>query len=195
MHQFPIRILITGTPAVGKTTFSKYLQRITKYRLVNMSDLIEKKCLYSSKNTDYDSLEYSPKKVMSYLKRKISQKKSYIFDTHDPETVSFLSFDLIIVLTADLSVLGDRYKERGYNEVKIEENIEVEIMEVVYNEAICFLCEEEASQTDSKIESQKPLSKLLKISSTNGKLPKSPEEIYKEILESEIGKRILTNEK
>jgi adenylate kinase len=43
--------------------------------------------------------------------------------------------DLVIVLRTDTTTLFDRLKARGYNEKKIEENIDAEIMQVLLDEA------------------------------------------------------------
>lgn len=44
-------------------------------------------------------------------------------------------FDLVLVLTADNSVLFDRLTARGYGQAKVAENVEAEIMRVVAEEA------------------------------------------------------------
>ena len=41
-----------------------------------------------------------------------------------------------MVLRTDNSVLFDRLKKRGYKDNKIEENLDCEIMEVVYQDAV-----------------------------------------------------------
>ncbi|KAI5184302.1 adenylate kinase [Nematocida homosporus] len=173
MGPMTVRILVTGTPAVGKTTLSGYLAQKLDFKIINLSDLIEKKHLYKKRCSTYDTLEYSPQKVKNYLKRKIKDKNNYIIDTHDPETVSFVDFNLIIVLSADLSVLGNRYEARGYNALKTEENLEVEIMEVVYNEVLDHIC--------SSPEEEK---KIVRVCTTDGKEPRSIQDICDEIFQT-----------
>ena len=44
-------------------------------------------------------------------------------------------FDLVIVLQTDNSVLWNRLEKRGYKEIKIQENVQCEIMHVIAEEA------------------------------------------------------------
>lgn len=164
-----VKILITGTPGVGKSTLSKLIKNRVDASHIDISSMIKKKKLYTKKCKKYDTFEYNPDRVSAYLKRKIDPEKNYIIDTHDPESVSHINFDFIIVLFSDLPVLSRRYTERGYSKKKREENLQVEIMEVIYNEVIEIF------------PSHFP-NRVLRISSTNNKEPKEIEDIYKSII-------------
>ncbi|OAG29476.1 adenylate kinase [Nematocida displodere] len=142
------RVLVTGTPGVGKTTFTKYLAEKTGFRVVELSTFIKKHRLFEGACKKYDTLVYSPETVQRFLKRKMKSKHSYIIDTHDPETVSNIEYDVVVVLSCDTSILGARYDERGYNQEKITENLEVEIMDIVYNDVIDFVCKTPEEEKD-----------------------------------------------
>lgn len=43
--------------------------------------------------------------------------------------------DLVLVIRADTDKLYDRYKDRGYSETKLQENLDAEIMQVLLDEA------------------------------------------------------------
>ncbi|KAI5190020.1 adenylate kinase [Nematocida minor] len=174
------KILVTGTPGVGKTTLSKHMKKVLGCKMISLSDLIEKKKLYSNRCAKYDTLEYDPEKVEKYLRKKLKKGESYIFDTHDPESVSFIRFDAIIVLSADTYVLSERYDKRGYNKIKADENIQVEIMEVIYNEVIENICED-SEEIDS----------IIRIETVKDRKSKPVEEIYKEIEESSAWKDLV----
>lgn len=135
-----MKILITGTPGVGKTTLSAYLATETAAPAINVGDFIEGNALYSRVSKTYQSMVYDPRRVRRALKRELAGKASFIIDTHDPEVVSFVDFDLVVVLTMGCRVLAARYEERGYPEKKISENLEAEIMQVVYNDVVEHLC-------------------------------------------------------
>jgi broad-specificity NMP kinase len=68
-------------------------------------------------------------------------------------------FGLVVLLRVNNTVLYDRLQERGYNEKKIKENIECEIMEVTseevyesYNEGLILsLVNEELEQMEANI--------------------------------------------
>lgn len=167
------KVLVTGTPGVGKTTLSQHMQKVLGYEVISLSDVIEKRKLFENKCELYDTLLYDPDEVEAYLKKRVKKRKNYIFDTHDPESVSFIDFDAIIVLSADTQVLGKRYEERGYNSKKADENIQVEIMEVIYNEVIENLCEDEED-----------INRIIRIETVKNKLPRDIEDIYNEIEKS-----------
>ena len=44
-------------------------------------------------------------------------------------------FDLVIVLTTDNTILYERLEKRGYDQKKISENVQCEIMAVIVEEA------------------------------------------------------------
>jgi adenylate kinase len=136
-----MKILVTGTPGVGKTTLSQHISRELGIPTINVSDFIEKRGLHIRRSRKYDTLVYDPKKIRRELERELAEE-SFVVDTHDPEIVSFVQFDLIVLLRMRCSVLAKRYKERGYSEAKIRENLEAEIMEVVYNDVIDWLCKD-----------------------------------------------------
>jgi len=56
-------------------------------------------------------------------------------DYHSSDLFPERWFDLVVVLQTDNSVLYQRLEARGYNERKIQENVECEIMQVVRTEA------------------------------------------------------------
>lgn len=58
-----------------------------------------------------------------------------IVDYHTNQLFPERWFDLVVVLTTDNTILYDRLKARGYNDAKITENVECEIMQIVLDEA------------------------------------------------------------
>ena len=58
-----------------------------------------------------------------------------VADYHSCELFPERWYDLVLVLRADTHVLYDRLKQRGYNENKISQNVQCEIMQVVLDEA------------------------------------------------------------
>ncbi|KAH9386936.1 adenylate kinase [Nematocida major] len=167
------RVLVTGTPGVGKTTLCRHLKEVLGCKHLEISSIIEKKKLFTRKCPVYDTLEYDSCAVEEYLRKKMKEKGSYIVDTHDPECVSFVKFDVIVVLSADPGVLYERYRKRGYNDTKTDENLQVEIMEVVYNDVIECVCEDEEE-----------VSRIIRVETASKEKTKTLEEILKEISES-----------
>jgi len=175
-----VKVLIAGTPGVGKTTLSRYIAEKMGWDVVSVSDVIEQEGLYERRCEKYDTLEYSPKKVRRYLKKMEAGKSGRVFDTHDPECVRFVKFGALVVLSCDLSVLYRRYQERKYSEEKSEENNEAEIMEVAYTSVIEELC-----KTEEEIED------IIRVCTTDGKREKTLAEIFGEIEKSATWKKMV----
>ncbi|AFN83900.1 putative nucleotide kinase [Encephalitozoon romaleae SJ-2008] len=129
-----MKILVTGTPGVGKTTFSSFISKKFKIPHIEISRYIEENNLYEEYSEVYKSLLFDDKTVKESLKKHVLDKESYIIDTHSCGMVERTAFDLVFLLTAPIEVLYKRLKERGYDEDKIKENVECEIFGVVREE-------------------------------------------------------------
>ena len=65
----------------------------------------------------------------------ISEKGGYIIDWHACDLFPKAWIDLVVVLRTATEALYDRLKARNYNEGKLQENIDAEVMEVILDEA------------------------------------------------------------
>lgn len=63
------------------------------------------------------------------------EKGGLIIDWHCCDIFPERLIDLVLVLRTDTEILYDRYKERGYEEAKLQENMDAEIMQVLLQEA------------------------------------------------------------
>jgi len=63
------------------------------------------------------------------------EKGGCIIDWHVCEVFPKRWIDLVVVLRADSTVLYDRLKGRNYPEIKLQENLDTEIMQVILEEA------------------------------------------------------------
>ena len=64
--------------------------------------------------------------------------REQVFAPHPSPTLLLVPcrwFDLVVVLMADNTVLYERLEKRGYEEKKISENVQCEIMQVIAEEA------------------------------------------------------------
>lgn len=129
-----MKILVTGTPGVGKTTFSSCISKKFKIPHIEISKYIEENNLYEEYSEVYKSLLFDDKTVKESLEKHVLGRESYIIDTHSCGMVEEAAFDLVFLLTAPIEVLYKRLKERGYDEDKIKENVECEIFGVVREE-------------------------------------------------------------
>lgn len=151
-------IIVTGTPCTGKTTIAKNLARYLRVSELATSSLAHKSrlnFLYLDVNKiikkynlieEYDKKRkcnvVDEKKLVKILIRKIKNLRSkrkffgIIIDSHLSHFLSKKYVDLCIVTKCNLKVLQKRLKKRGYNKDKIRENLDCEIFDVCYNEAV-----------------------------------------------------------
>lgn len=138
--KFPNNILITGTPGVGKTSMSILLADELKnqfnldYQVINIGDLIHNKKLYDSWNQEFNVPEFNEDKVIEELEKMKIEEGGFIIDFHSGCIFPEEWFSLIVLLRCNNTELFDRLKGRGYNDKKIMENIECEIMEITADE-------------------------------------------------------------
>ncbi|KAF9763766.1 Adenylate kinase isoenzyme 6 [Nosema granulosis] len=126
-----MKILITGSPGVGKTTISKLIAEKFNIKHVELSRYIKDNQLYESYDKDFDTCIFDEDIVQESLVEHLKGVDSFVVDTHSPECVSFIEFDKIFILKLESDILFKRLKQRGYNDKKIKENINCEIFGVV----------------------------------------------------------------
>jgi adenylate kinase len=139
--KFP-NILITGTPGVGKTSFSmlltdslneKYGNMGKQFVYVNIGKLINENKLYTEWNKEFDVPEFDDERVIKELQPFINEG-GCILDFHTSDFIPDDWVNLVVLIRCDNTILYDRLKARGYSDKKIKENIECEIMEVTSEE-------------------------------------------------------------
>lgn len=126
-----MKILVTGTPGVGKTTFCSRISQELGIMHVEMSRYIEENGLYTELDQKFNSLLFDADVVADSLSAYLRNKDSYVVDSHDCGALSGLEFDLIFILTVPIETLHRRLSDRGYDDVKIKENIQCEIFGIV----------------------------------------------------------------
>lgn len=132
-------IAITGTPGTGKTTLAKILSKEMNLEIFDVNDFIEKnkKTVLIEYDEDRETNVIDDNKLMSLIEEKLRRKEitDAIIDSHLSHYISQKYIDACIVLSCDLSVLKKRLKKRGYNTLKITENLEAESFDEIKEEA------------------------------------------------------------
>lgn len=132
-------ILVTGTPGVGKTTLCSLLESslhedgLTGFKYILLAERIKENKLYKDWNDKFDVSEYDEDMVCDHLEDEMSQG-GVILEFHSCNFFPERWFDIVVLLRCDNTRLFDRLTERGYDQEKITENIEWEIMEVTSEE-------------------------------------------------------------
>lgn len=130
-------IIITGTPGCGKSSHAESIvsQLQAPYKHYEISTLAKERKCFLSYDEDFESYIVDEDKLLDSLEPDLREGGA-IIDWHCCDIFPERLIDLVVVLRTDNSILFDRLKKRGYKDNKIQENLDCEIMEVVYLDAI-----------------------------------------------------------
>ncbi|MBR9690364.1 AAA family ATPase [Candidatus Woesearchaeota archaeon] len=128
-------IIVTGTPATGKTTIAKKIAEKKNFEYVDVNVVIEKNKLESGYDEKRDSKIINTEKLNNLLIEKIKNSKNIVIDSHLSHYLPKEYVDLCIVTKCGLKELEKRLKQRGYSEEKIRENLDAEIFDTCKTEA------------------------------------------------------------
>ncbi|KAI1331921.1 AAA domain-containing protein [Xylariaceae sp. FL0255] len=129
-------IVITGTPGVGKTTHCEMLAERMGLRHVSVNQVVKDKGCHEGWDDEYQSWIVDEDKLLDALEEdKVGEEGGCILDWHACDLFPERWIDLVVVLRVDTTVLYDRLKTRNYPEVKLQENLDSEIMQVLLQEA------------------------------------------------------------
>jgi adenylate kinase len=128
--------LVTGTPGVGKSTFSTMLASRFGLTHIAVGQLIADKHLWEERDDERDCTIYSDQLLDEEIESILSAHPGggLVFDFHASDIVPAESLDFVVVLQCESDVLWQRLAERGYAEPKIRENTEAEIFQTILNE-------------------------------------------------------------
>lgn len=123
-----MRIALTGTPGTGKTSVSKVL-RERGHDVLDMTQYIKEHDLREEYDAERDTYDVDVDKLNDSL----YDLDDIIFEGH---LAHFMDVDSIIVLRCSPDVMQSRLKARGYDDGKVRENIEAELLDVILYEAV-----------------------------------------------------------
>jgi adenylate kinase len=127
-------ILICGTPGCGKTQHAARLKELLEFQFFNVSEIVKEKQYYESFDEVYQSYLIDEDRLLDELEGPIAEG-GCVIDHHTCDFFPERFFQLVVVLRTNNDILFDRLTERGYNEIKLQENLSAEIMEVVKSSA------------------------------------------------------------
>ena len=123
-----MRIAVTGTPGVGKTSACLGIRKPPVYHI---NDLVELFGLANGYDRKRKTREVDVGKLAKAIKQGI--KGDMILEGHFSH---MLDVDLAIVLRCSPKVLEKRLRKKGWSDAKVRENVEAEAVDVVLVEAL-----------------------------------------------------------
>ena len=126
-NRFTINVRDTDTgPEATKDTVSKILAH--KFRVVDIHSYAEEHGLFEEYDEEAGSYDVDVEKLNdSILSERFPEE--YVF--LDGHLSHFVDCDIIIVLRCDPRKLSERLKARGYDERKVLENVQAEVLDVI----------------------------------------------------------------
>uniref|UniRef100_A0A915M977 Adenylate kinase isoenzyme 6 homolog n=2 Tax=Meloidogyne incognita group TaxID=654580 RepID=A0A915M977_MELJA len=135
MKRLKPNILITGTPATGKTTLAKKVAENLPLNFIDIGTTIKNGNFFDGYDKRLETHILDEDKLLDHLQERLdSEEGGYILDYHSSELFPKRWFDFIFVLRCDTQQLFDRLTDRGYSDIKRRENIECEIFGTIAEE-------------------------------------------------------------
>ncbi|UCG00450.1 MAG: adenylate kinase family protein [Candidatus Heimdallarchaeota archaeon] len=132
----PFCLYITGVTGTGKTSVAKKLSKQLSLDYLEINTLVLEKGFYLGYDINRDSVIIDDELLISHIESIITDKKRLCLVGGIIPLKNVI--DLIIVLRCGVNILKQRLTSRNYPKDKIESNLEAEIMNIVYYEAVEF---------------------------------------------------------
>ncbi len=129
-------VVITGSPGVGKTFISRRLAKLYGLKYVSINDLILEYGLYTGIDEERESYIIDIERTREFIIESFDWD-GLVVEGHVVHLVVPSEYiDLCIVLRLDPYTLFDRLLDKGFAYEKALENVQAEILDIVYREAL-----------------------------------------------------------
>jgi len=133
--------ILTGTPGTGKSTVARQLQANCNLPVLEINKVVKEKELFLGYDHRRDTLIINEQAVNTYLAKYLKDCEVACIVGHYVEFSALRAARLVFVLRCEPAILRKRLQNRGYTSAKINENVDVEIMQVCLEEARAFFRE------------------------------------------------------
>jgi adenylate kinase len=129
-------LIITGTPGTGKTFLANQLAKKLKHPCIHLNELIKNnKALHQGKDPD-GTIVVNEARLLRVLKQLLAHLKvPPIIEGHLAHILPKQMVICCIVTTCDLKILKARLQSRHYNQQKMRQNLDAEILQTCLIEA------------------------------------------------------------
>lgn len=132
-----INILICGTPGTGKSSLVERVRpRLVQFSFINVSKFaLENDCI-EEYDIQLETNVIDEDKLVEKLRPVLGDNKFNVIECIHGDILPSDLAHWVFVCKADTEKLFDRLKSRGYNEEKLNNNVEAEIFQTISEEAI-----------------------------------------------------------
>ena len=128
-------ILITGTPGTGKSTLCQKLQeKGSNLRWINIGEFAKANKYLGEWDSQYECYDIDEDKLLDDLEDTMAEG-NILIEHHVTDLFPERWFDAVFVLRTDNTKIFDRLKTRGYNQKKLDDNVQCEIFQTILDEA------------------------------------------------------------
>jgi len=126
-------IALTGTPGTGKTSVSKILH-IKGFEIVDLNKVVCEKNFLFGKDEKRESNIVDIEKFNNYVKENYAGEDIVMIEGHLSHLLK--SVDKVFILRCNPKKLRSNLLKKGWNEQKIKENVEAEILDIILCETL-----------------------------------------------------------
>lgn len=138
-------IALTGTPGTGKTSVAEGLKS-KGFIIIDLNKIACDKGFLTGKDEKRNSNIVDIKKFDRYIIENYTEKENLIVEGHLSHLLG--SVEKIILLRCHPEILKKNLSRKGWNQEKIKENIEAEILDIILCEAVEFHNEKNIFEID-----------------------------------------------
>ncbi|WP_455463684.1 AAA family ATPase [Candidatus Hodarchaeum mangrovi] len=133
-NETSLKLYITGASGTGKTSVAKRLSKLLNLEYIEVNEIILEKKAFLGYDIDRESLIIDDELLIPILNSIIKNSDKICLSGDILALENY--FNYIIILHCKIDILRLRLAKRGYKKAKIESNIEVEIMNILYYDAV-----------------------------------------------------------